>query len=64
MLSGIFGKKAASNIVAGAGKPKDKKRKSPGGSGKSGGENRAKVLAASRTVEVSEVKKYAGQEIL
>ncbi|CAM9420452.1 unnamed protein product [Sphacelaria rigidula] len=65
VLAGIFGKKAASSIVSGASMKKDvKKRKSSGGAGKSEEVTRAQALAASRTVEVSEVKKYAGKEIL
>lgn len=65
VLADIFGKKAASSIVSGASMKKDvKKRKSSGGAGKSEEVTRAQALAASRTVEVSEVKKYAGKEIL
>lgn len=57
VLAGIFGKKAASNIVSGAGKAKRQ-------GGAVEGAARKKVLAASRKVEVSEVKKYAGKDIV
>lgn len=57
VLAGIFGKKAASNIVSGAGKAKRR-----GGAAESAA--RKKLLAASRKVEVSEVKKYAGKDIV
>lgn len=57
VLAEIFGKKAASNIVSGAGKAKRRV-----GSGESVA--RKKALAASRKVEVTEVKKYAGKDIV
>lgn len=59
VLESIFGKKGASSIVSGA--TKAKRRGSA-----SGGEAaaRKKMLAASRKVEVTEVKKYAGKDIL
>ena len=57
MLAGIFGKNVASGIVTGAGKVKRR-----AGSGESAA--RKKALAASRKVEVTEVKKYAGKDIL
>lgn len=57
VLAGIFGKKAASNIVSGASKTKRKR-------GVAEGAARKKMLAASRKVEVSEVKKYAGKDIV
>ncbi|CAM9489055.1 unnamed protein product, partial [Hapterophycus canaliculatus] len=57
VLAGIFGKKAASSIVSGVGKARRR-----------GGEveaaARKKALAASRKVEVTEVKKYAGKDIV
>ncbi|CAM9937103.1 unnamed protein product [Ectocarpus sp. 13 AM-2016] len=59
VLAGIFGKKAASNIVSGAGKGK---RRAGGGGGE--GAARKKLLASSRKVEVTEVKKYAGKDIV
>lgn len=57
VLAAIFGKKAASKIVSGAGKPKRRV-----GSGE--GAARKKALAASRKVEVTEIKKYAGKDIV
>ncbi|CAM9801628.1 unnamed protein product [Pylaiella littoralis] len=57
VLAGIFGKKAASNIVSGASKTKRR-------AGAAEGAARKKLLAASRKVEVSEVKKYAGKDIV
>ncbi|CAM9681853.1 unnamed protein product [Ectocarpus sp. 12 AP-2014] len=59
VLAGIFGKKAASDIVSGAGKGK---RRAGAGAGE--GAARKKLLAASRKVEVTEVKKYAGKDIV
>lgn len=59
VLAGIFGKKAASTIVSGASKAKRR--------GEGGGDSaaaRAKALAASRKVEVTEIKKYAGKDIV
>lgn len=56
VLAGIFGKKAASDIVSGAGKGKRR----AGAEGAA----RKKLLAASRKVEVTEVKKYAGKDIV
>lgn len=64
VLSSIFGKQAASSMVSGASRSKGKKRKAPGATDDRGAESRAKTLAASRTVEFSEVKKFAGQEVL
>lgn len=64
VLAGIFGKQAASSIVSGAMKSGAKKRKAPDPTAGNVEASRAKLLAASRTVEVSEVKKYAGKEIL
>lgn len=57
VLAGIFGKKVASGIVSGEGKAKRR-----AGSGESTA--RKKALAASRKVEVTEVKKYAGKDIV
>lgn len=57
VLAGIFGKKVASGIVSGAGKAKRR-----AGSGDSAA--RQKALAASRKVEVTEIKKYAGKDIV
>lgn len=57
VLAGIFGKNVASGIVSGAGKAKRR-----AGSGESAA--RKKALAASRKVEVTEVKKYAGKDIV
>eukprot|EP00752_Nemacystus_decipiens_P004172 g3815.t1 len=57
VLAGIFGKKVASGIVSGAGKTK---RRAGAGEGAA----RKKALAASRKVEVTEVKKYAGKDIV
>ncbi|CAM9482836.1 unnamed protein product [Ectocarpus sp. 6 AP-2014] len=57
VLAGIFGKKAASDIVSGAGKGKRR-------AGATEGAARKKLLAASRKVEVTEVKKYAGKDIV
>ncbi|CAN0162928.1 unnamed protein product, partial [Laminaria digitata] len=59
VLAGIFGKKAASGIVSGA---TNAKRRGEGGSSEAA--KRKKVLASSRKVEVTEVKKYAGKDIL
>lgn len=57
VLAGIFGKKAASDIVSGVGKAK---RRAGGAEAAA----RKKALAASRKVEVTEVKKYAGKDIV
>lgn len=59
VLAGIFGKKAASGIVSGAGNAKRR-----GGGGGIDAAKRKKVLASSRKVEVTEVKKYAGKDIV
>lgn len=66
VLAEIFGKAAASSIVYTASNKKGLKRKlkSSGGDAIREAASRAKALAASRTVEVSEVKKFAGQEIV
>lgn len=57
VLAGIFGKKAASSIVSGAGKAKRR-------GGALDGAARKKALAASRKVEVTEFAKYAGKDIV
>lgn len=56
-MAGIFGKEVASGIVSGAGKAKRRV-------GSKEGAARKKALAASRQVEVTEVKKYAGKDIV
>ncbi|CAM9280271.1 unnamed protein product [Ascophyllum nodosum] len=61
VLAGIFGKKTASSLVSKASKTK---RRSTLAATKKEAADRAKELAASRTMEISEVKKYAGKDIV
>ena len=61
VLAGIFGKKTASSLVSKASKTK---RRSTLAAAKKEAADRAKELAASRTMEISEVKKYAGKDIV
>lgn len=57
VLAGIFGKKTASSLIS---KAINSKRRPVGKEAAA----RSKELAASRTIEVSEVKKYAGKDIV
>lgn len=57
VLAGIFGKKTASSLVS---KAINSKRRAVGKEAAT----RSKELAASRMIEISEVKKYAGKDIV